>query len=218
MKSLLYFVVSALLASLFLMSPLSAATGEDATGAVVIPVENPLLVETITTVDDSHITLVFNQDIIRESVRVRIAKQSDESGIRIESFTGGADDKSINVSLSDPIETSTSYKMTIISAISDAGIIIKDGADGIKEFTTPTTLKKYNLALNAPSNPSAVLATGSQVGSRSSGATMTPTTVKKETPPSDTTAELPLTGIDPTLFVILAAAIALLLISRRQRV
>jgi hypothetical protein len=32
--------------------------------------------------------------------------------------------------------------MTIVSAISDLGIIIKDGADGIKEFTTPESLRQ----------------------------------------------------------------------------
>jgi hypothetical protein len=89
MKSSLFSVVSAFVLSLVFVLSLSAATG-DSTGEVTtsLPIENPLLVEKITTIDDSHITLTFNQDIIRESVRVRVTKQSDEQSVRIESFTG----------------------------------------------------------------------------------------------------------------------------------
>lgn len=215
MKSSLFSVVSAFVLSLVFVWSLSAASGDSTTG-VSLPVENPLLVAEITPVDDSHITLSFNQDIIRESVRVRITKQSDESNVRIESFTGGKDAKSISVTLSDTLETSTSYKMTIISAISDAGIIIKDGADGIKEFTTPTTLKKYSLTLSAPTNPTAVMATGAKVATGSTGAVLPKPTDVKVTP-SETTKELPLTGVDSTLFVIVAAVLALFIISRRRR-
>jgi citrate lyase alpha subunit len=108
--------------------------------------------------------------------------------------------------------------MTIISAISDAGIIIKDGADGIKEFTTPTTLKKYNLTLSAPTNSTAIMASGSKVGTGSTGTTLPKTTdVKKEMKPSETTEELPLTGVNSTLFALFAAVIALFVIARRRR-
>ncbi len=218
MKSSLLSLVSAFVISFVFVSALSAATGDSDTGTS-LPIENPLLVEKITAVDDSHITLTFNQDVIRESVRVRVTKQSDEQSVRIESFTGGSDAKSINITLSDTIETSTSYKMTIISAISDAGIIIKDGADGIKEFTTQTTLKKYSLTLSAPTNPTAVMASGSKVGSGSTGTVLPkPNDVKKTPTPSETAKELPLTGVNSTLFVILAAAIALFVIARRRRV
>jgi hypothetical protein len=215
MKSSLFSVVSAFALSLVLVSSLSAASGDSITGTS-LPIEKPLLVAEITPVDDSHITLTFNQDVIRESVRVRVTKQSDESNVRIESFTGGADAKSISVTLADTLETSTSYKMTIISAISDAGIIIKDGADGIQEFTTPTTLKKYSLTLNAPTNPTAVMATGSKVGTGSTGAVL-PKSTDVKVAPSETTDELPLTGVDTTLFAVLALAIALFIISRRRR-
>jgi hypothetical protein len=216
MKSSLFSVVSAFALSLVFVSSLSAASGDSVT-STSLPAENPLLVAEIMPVDDSHITLVFNQDIIRESVRVRVTKQSDESNVRIESFTGGKDNKSINITLADTIDTSTSYKMTIISAISDAGIIIKDGADGIKEFTTATTLKKYSLTLSAPTNPTAIMTVASKSGTLSSGTTMKPVSAKKEIPPSETTTELPLTGVDSTLFMILAGAIALFIIARRRR-
>jgi LPXTG-motif cell wall-anchored protein len=216
MKSSLFSVVFACIASLFLVSTLSAASGDSTTGTTVSS-ETPLLVETITAIDDSHITLVFNQDIIRESVRVRITQQSDEQNVRIESFTGGADANSISVTLSDTLQTSTSYKMTIISAISDIGIIIKDGADGIKEFTTPTTLKKYAPTLNAPSNPTAIIASGSSIGTGSTGAIMKSGESQKDPTPSETTDELPLTGVNSTIFAVLAGAIALLVIARRRR-
>ncbi len=172
-------------------------------------IENPLLIDSITTPDDAHIILKFNQSIIWESVRVRIVKQSDESNVRIESFTWGETPDSIEIVLSDILEADTSYKMTIISAISDGWVIIKDGADGLKEFTTPVNLARFapEIVLNAPSNPNAVIIAG------------TGNTVTKEVKPSpsETTEELPLTGVDSTIFIIIAAIIGLFVILRRRQ-
>lgn len=182
-----------------------------------IVIENPLLVESITTPDDAHIILQFNQPIIQESVRARITKQMNESNVRIESFTWGADNQSIQIILSDILEADTAYKMTVISAISDGGIIIKDGADGLKEFTTPKDLARFapEIVLNAPNNPNAVVitATGGENTQASSG-------VVTEEPKlvSETAEELPLTGIDTTLFVIIASVLAFILIVRRRQV
>ena len=113
--------------------------------------------DSIVATDNMHITVTFNQNIIRESVRVRVAKQSDESNIRIESSDEATDTLAMSVTLTDVLEADTAYKMTIISAISEAGVIIKDGADGIKEFTTPVDLVIFAPELNAPSNPNAVM-------------------------------------------------------------
>jgi LPXTG-motif cell wall-anchored protein len=111
--------------------------------------------------------------------------------------------------------------MTIISAISEDGVIIKDGADGLKEFNTPTDLKKYieeAITLNAPTNPNAVLvaSTGSTPVTIAASGTSIPTPVTVS--PSETTEELPLTGMDSTIFIVIAAALGLILILRRRTV
>lgn len=225
MKSSAFLLVSGILLSLVSLTWAYAASGDTETASQtstesVVTIETPLLVETIKVEDDAHVTVVFNQDIIRESVRVRISKQSDESNVRIESFTGGTDARSVSVILADTLNFDTAYKMTIISAISEDGIIIKDGADGIKEFTTPVDLKKYEeapIVLNAPNNPNAVLvaSSGSTDTVASSGTNLPkPATVT----PSETTDELPLTGMDSTIFIAIAAALGLILILRRRTV
>lgn len=176
--------------------------------------ENALLVDSINTPDDAHIVLKFNQSIISESVRVRVTKQSDESNVRIESFTGGEDTSSIKIILSDILEANTAYKITIISAISDEWVIIKDGADWLKEFTTPTDLARFAPAieLNAPTNPNAVIiATETMTWSVPD---QVPTTTSSI---SETTEELPLTGIDSTIFVIIAGILWLILVIRRRQ-
>lgn len=183
-------------------------------------VENPLLLDSIEAIDDMHIVVRFNQNIIPESVRVRIAKQSDESNIRIEKFGTGADALSIIVTLTDALVANTAYKMTIISAISESGIIIKDGADGLKEFTTPTDLVQYVLPeLNAPSNPNAVMVTPVESTGSEVATSMQPieTVTDSDMSPSETAEELPLTGVDSTLFLVIAAVLGWLLLFRRRQ-
>lgn len=227
MKSSILFVAFGCILSFGLTSTLSAASGdavESTTTESVVQVENPLLIDSIDTTDDMHINVVFNQDVIRESVRVRISKQSDESNVRIDSFTGGEDGRSIQVILSDSLEANTSYKMTIISAISEDGVIIKDGADGIKEFSTPEDLKKYveeTIELSAPANPNAVIveASGSQTGEQTGGTVLPkPTEPTGENPlPSTTAEELPLTGVNSTIFLAVAGVLALIFVLRRRQ-
>ncbi len=189
-----------------------------------ITVENPLLVDTIESIDTKHVNVVFNQPIIRESVRVRITKQNDDSNVRIESFTGSADNSTVQVILTDSIEADTAYKMTIVSAISEDGVIIKDGADGLKEFTTPVDLQEYSeeipviVELNAPSNPNAIIVAATGSSQTESTPTMVATnTGETETPsPSSTTEELPPAGANPLIYLAIAGSIAFILLIRRR--
>ncbi len=169
---------------------------------------DPLLVDSIEAIDDMHINLKFNQDIIEESVRVRITKQSDESNVRIGSFSGMQDKNTISIILSDTLEPTTAYKLTIISAISDNGVIIKDGADGLKEFTTQADLPKSvtesspEIELNAPTNPNAVMIE-SKNDTKTGSENPNPESVVQVNS-VETVEELPLTGVDTTIFVIIA--------------
>ena len=61
------------------VSPMLSATGT---------LENPLLVVDTVVVDDAHVDLSFNQDVVLESVRVRITKQSDGANVKIDTITG----------------------------------------------------------------------------------------------------------------------------------
>lgn len=179
-----------------------------------------LLIEKIDPVDTQHIDIVFNQAVIRESVRVRVTKQSDESNVRIDSFTGGENTSIVSVVLAEPLIAGTAYKLTIVSAISDIGIIIKDGADGIKEFTTAENLKTWMPPLNAPTNTNAIKITSWEAGTSSTGTTLPKTssgTEKKESL-AETAKELPLSGMNSTLLIILAWFIAWIFLLRRKHV
>jgi hypothetical protein len=172
---------------------------------------DPLLVDSIEAIDDMHINLKFNQDIIEESVRVRITKQSDESNVRIGSFSGMQDKNTISIILSDTLEPTTAYKLTIISAISDNGVIIKDGADGLKEFTTQEDLPKFitestpEIEFNAPTNPNAVMIESKKDTKTGSENPNLESVVQVNS--VETVEELPLTGIDTTIFVIIAGVL-----------
>lgn len=174
--------------------------------------ESPLILDSITVQDDMHVLVSFNQSIVVEAVRVRITKQSDGSVMKIDKVTSVVDaPKSVLVALSDVLEEWATYTLTVMSAISEGGVVIKEGADALKEFTAPAPLKKSLVTFNAPSNPNAVIAvvaTGSTPTATASG--------KASTTPTTDVKELPLTGMNPIIFLIIAGGLALLLISRRK--
>lgn len=218
MKSLVSRIMSVVLFMSFAPA-IFAESGTTEITPISAPIERPLLVDSITPVDDMHVNIVFNQDILKESVRVRIAKQSDESNIRIDSFTGGTDPRTVQISLVETLSGNTAYKMTVISAISQEGVIIKDGADALKEFTTPADLKKYAPVLNAPSNPNAVLVNTGSSTTTATATTITPviSPTSNGKSPAGTAEELPPTGTSSTLIVIAAALLALVMVFLRRR-
>lgn len=178
--------------------------------------EQELLISAINPIDTQHVELVFNQPVIKESIRARIAKQSDESNVRVESFSWGSDGKTINIILADSLSWSTSYKLTLISAISEEGIIIKDGAYWLKEFTTPKNLKIFEeIVLDAPNNPTAIIAT--EVPTVKTTTDEKKWTGATKTEPAKDAKELPSAWMNPFIFAILAGAIAFIIIMRKRR-
>jgi hypothetical protein len=151
MKSSFIRMITGLIIGVSVSSLVLAAdtTGSSAT-------EAPLILDTITTQDDAHILVSFNQNIVAEAVRVRISKQSDGSNVKVTSVVEAP--KSVLVSLSDILGEGSTYTLTVLSAISEGGVVIKEGADASKEFTTPIPLKKSILTFNAPANPNAAIA------------------------------------------------------------
>jgi methionine-rich copper-binding protein CopC len=175
-----------------------------------ISTEKELTINKIITQDDANITIEFNQNIIPASVRLRLTKQSSGENIKIDSITGSKLSKtSVDIHLSDILEEESSYAITIISAISEDGVVIKDGAQAIKEFSPTVPLKKSLLTtFNAPPNPNAVTVKETpqkNIGSSNVINQVIPT--KNEVKWGN--QELPLTWMNPILFVILASITAL---------
>jgi LPXTG-motif cell wall-anchored protein len=99
-------------------------------------------------------------------------------------------------------------------------VIIKDGADALKEFSAPTPLKKSAIVFNAPSNPAATTATDTTT---KTPAINTATITKViETPKEVNTGvageELPLTGMNSTILLLIAGFVALILLTLRRKI
>lgn len=210
MKSSFIRMITGLIIGVSVSSLVLAA---DTTGSSTT--EAPLILDTITTQDDAHILVSFNQNIVAEAVRVRISKQSDGSNVKVEKVTSVVEaPKSVLVSLSDILGEGSTYTLTVLSAISEGGVVIKEGADASKEFTTPIPLKKSILTFNAPANPNAAIAS---TGSAPAVEALPVTASGKEAAKTEPTAkELPLTGMNPILFLIIAWGLALAFIVRRK--
>ncbi len=230
MKSLILNIILPILISSVLIIQGHAATAWDNTGSWVnretsgIPTRTSLLIEKIDPIDSHHISIHFNQPIIQESVRLRITKQSDESNVRIESYTGSVNKNSIQISLSEWIIANTAYKLTVISAISEEGTLIKDGADGIKEFTTTENLKKWIMEFNAPSNPNAIQLVSSE-NTKGTWSNQPSVTIEQSNSwtnnreiSSEKPKELPLSWVNTTFLVLLAWSVAWIFLAKKKRI
>ncbi len=185
---------------------------------------NWLLLSGITVDDDMHIRMDFTQNIVIDSVRLRIAKQADGTNIKVESLTGVLDSpKSLMVTLSDVLEAWDAYTMTVISALSDKWVTITEWTDALSEFQAPDPLKKSLVVFDAAPNPTATIVateekpetmTTDTAGSETTDSA--PTTEDDATPPVPENSELPLTGMNPIIFIILSSLIALGIILRKK--
>ena len=205
--------------SLVFVSTVSAAENT-ATGVTTTPTpvvtpqtteDTPLLLSTVSVTDAMTVGLEFNQAIQIDSLRVRIIDQATNESVRIASITGSTTANIATVKTSTALTAGASYVLTITSALSTTEMTIKAGIDSIREFSVPVTLK--GASLNAPSNPSAVIA-----GSGATKPTMTQSgsASGSMTKPQDTEA-LPATGTPTTILIILAAISASALLFVRKR-
>ena len=161
-------LIALLVLSIALVSTVSAAdTGTTTTGATTPAVptpttqatETPLLLTTVTASDAKSVTLVFNQAIQIESLRVRIIDQATNESVKIASITGSLDPMTAVINTAGALTAGASYVLTITSALSTTEMTINAGIDSIREFAVPVTLP--GASLNAPANPTAVIvATG----------------------------------------------------------
>ena len=186
------------LVSFFSVSWLYAASGDI----------SDLSIKSIKTLDDRHIRVVFSEAIDTESVTIKINKQSDNAAVRINILTGVVDvPEAIDLTLEDTLSEGSSYTAVVIAAVGISGATITDGAQAVKDFVTTNPLKKSILTLNAPSNPKAVMA---KTGVTDTKVTLNP---KPEMPVS--IEELPLTGMNPFILLLLILPFSYLLLRRR---
>lgn len=157
-------IATLIIVSTSFISTLSAAETGSTTGtgtptASTQKNETPLLLSTITVNDGMKITLIFNQAIRVESLRVRIIDQATNESAKIASITGSLDPMAAIIKTAGPLTAGASYVLTITSALSTTDMTINAGIDSIREFAVPVSLA--GASLNAPSNPNAVIvATG----------------------------------------------------------
>ncbi len=179
----------------------------------VTPVNTPLLLDTVRITSAKSITLVFNQAVRVDTVRVRIVDQETNESVKISSITESTTSGSLAViNTASVLTAGASYVLTITSAFSLTDMTIKAGIDSIREFTVPVSLP--GTSLNAPSNPSAVLAgstpaSGPKTLILSGSATPTKAIIQNES--------LPATGMPTVIIIILAAISALGLLMIRKK-
>lgn len=177
--------------------------------------ETSLELKSLKVVDSRTIRALFSEDIDATSVVLKIAQQSNNSAVDVALVNQVADTPdTVDITLDEDLEEGTSYTMTILAAVGVAGSTITDGASALKEFVTPSPLKKSEDALNAPKNPTAVTV-------KEETPKVTP--VEEEIPVEEKnveevlpTEELPLTGMNPVMFLLIACAIAFLFLKRKS--
>ncbi len=211
-------IATIMIVSTSLITTVSAAETGSTTGtgtsiAVTQKNETPLLLSTITVNDGMKITLLFNQAIQVDSLRVRIIDQATNESIKIATITGSLDPMAAIIKTSTPLTAGASYVLTITSALSSTDMTINAGIDSIREFAVPVNIS--GVSLNAPSNPNAVIVpTGKTTTPK---ATMTSTGSATGATILQNTEALPATGTPTVILIILAAISALTLLLVRKR-
>ena len=174
-----------------------------------------LSVKTVKVLDSSTVRVTFSDSIDLTSMVLKISKQSDNTSVTISDMTWVLDaPESVDIMLSDELEEGSSYTLTVQAAISISGATIIDGAGALREFVTPSPLKKSNPKLGAAANPWAVMVnTGKTViSSPEKNAVVVTKASKKEPIPTE---ELPLTGMNPLFFLIFALPLAYIALRRQ---
>ncbi len=188
-----------------------AATGEfTPTDTLVVSSGADLSLSTVKVMDDKHIRVVFTEAVDIESITLKITKQTDNSNLRIGSITWVTDaPEAVDVTLDDELVEANSYSVTAIAAVGISGSTITDGALAIKDFATPSPLKKSQIVLSAPTNPNAVTVKPLSSTTKSK----TQEIPKKDVPVP--TNELPLTGMNPFLLIAIILPLTYFLLRRR---
>ncbi len=181
--------------------------------AVESDISTELTLKSVSVIDSKKIRITFSDAIDMTSIVLKISKQSDNGSIAINDMVPVKDiPESVDLILTADLEEGSSYTLTVQAAIGTSGSTIIDGAGALKEFVTPSPLKKAIPVLNAPTNPSAVLSDDEiKVTPDEEDPVLTP---DEETPVP--TEELPLTGMNPFIFLLLALPFAYIILRKKS--
>ncbi len=179
---------------------LSATDGTSASGATAA---TNFKLSAVTVVNDMTLHVDFSSPLSPTTpVSVKLTKTVDTSSVVVQSIaTDSANASRAVVILSTPLDPSSSYSLVVIQAKDTSGASISQGVNAIKEFTTTANLVKMATAATA----SGTTGSGAEVAlnaapTEGSGALATNGT-------------LPATGTQETLLLVLAALVALAIVS-----
>lgn len=174
-----------------------------------------LSVKSVNVMDSKKVRIAFSDGIDMTSIVLKISKQSDNSSVVISELIWVKDIlDSVDVILESDLEEGSSYTLTVQAAIWTSGSTIIDGAGALKEFVTPSPLKKAEVVLSAPVNPAAVIVKEDEKEITSAKTPTVVTPLEEESPVP--TEELPLTGMNPFFFLLLALPFAYILLRKKS--
>lgn len=201
----------------------SGSSGSSVTVTAVPPVES-LSIKEVRPKDQKTIEVEFSDAVVSSSARMLVNKQSDNSTVSVDSIAtpnASSSNTVLVIKLADSLENSTSYKITVLAASTEAGANIKEWVDAVREFSTPSAFAGQEpVVLNAPDNQNAVISTTSTAATVTADATAVTVNVndaaKQEEKVTEKTTSLPATGLNPLLLVIIAVPLALLFFRRKK--
>ncbi|MFA6090954.1 MAG: fibronectin type III domain-containing protein [Candidatus Gracilibacteria bacterium] len=140
----------------------------DAAGMVATGSTTALAIQDLTVIDTNTISLAFNAALSTEPVNVKITKTSDNSDVLVGTVTQDlVNPNTVKITTLAALSPISSYTLTVLSAKDAAGNTIKEGVSGLKEFTTPETLKSTTgtevPVLNAAGTESGTTLSGAMV-------------------------------------------------------
>lgn len=171
--------------------------------------------------------VAFNKPVQIDSVRVTIENQATREMFTIKNYSADARQNVILAELDREMPVSTAYRLTVNTATATDGNSISMGVDAIREFVTPAVfyadvIEKTEIAPTVTPTPVVQATNNSQntpstVVSAEAPKTSTATT---STGSADLDAEkvLPATGLEFTIFLLVAAIIgAMLMVGTRKK-
>ncbi|MBP8016409.1 fibronectin type III domain-containing protein [Candidatus Gracilibacteria bacterium] len=109
-----------------------------------------LSVVKVDVIDNQTLSVLFNNVLSDDPIQVKITKTSDNSDIPVLSATKDSTSKdTVIVKTSSIFDKLGIYILTAISVKDEKGNNIKEGVNGIKEFTVPESIAESSNALNA---------------------------------------------------------------------
>jgi hypothetical protein len=184
------------------ISPSAALVATGSTAVTVASSGSSLKLSGVTVIDEKTINVDFSASLSKTPVTLKVRKSSDSSSVNVVSIvTDPAVPSRVKVTLASTLSPSSSYSIIVIDAADVKGLPIAEGVNAQKEFATPATLAKAGVKLPVP-----------PTGVTLPSAPTDPATASGETvvaPAVTAAAELPPTGTQENLILLVAAILAL---------